>query len=165
MTRRVAGRPHDLELALIDRQPLRTFEERVRLNHRHKFAGCHRCGLHEFGFCRGNAVLTQPLGDIMHEVLRSRVARFHERHFQAMDHQFGTGSFAQLASQAKMVGMDVRDEDPVDPIDRNLQCGQFLVQRLPRFFGLKPGIDQGEMVTVAQKIDVDMLQLKRHGEL
>ena len=37
-----------------------------------------------------------------------------------MDHQFGAGAFAQLASEAEVVGVDMSDQDPVDPIDRNL---------------------------------------------
>ena len=56
----------------------------------------------------------------MHEVFRASVARFHERDFQAMNHQLGASAFAQLAGEAKVVGVDVGDEDPVDPLDRNL---------------------------------------------
>src|SRR5437870_12267668 len=119
MARRVTGRPYDLELSFIDRKPLGTFEERIGLDNRYKFTRRHRSRLHELGFCRGNAVLARPIGNISHEILGTRVARFHERDFEAMDHQLRLGAFAQLAGNAEVVGVDVRDEDPLDPTDRD----------------------------------------------
>src|ERR1700682_2860439 len=101
----------------------------------------------------------------MDEVLSARVARFHERDFQTMDDELGTGPFAQLTREAEMIRVDVRDQDATDPLNADLHRRELLVQNLPRFFGLQAGIDQRVGVTVAQQEDIDMLELERHGEL
>ena len=66
----------------------------------------------------------------MHQVFGAGVARFHQRDLQPMDDELRPGAFAQLPGQAEMVGMDVGDENPVDPLDGDRQCRQLLVERL-----------------------------------
>jgi hypothetical protein len=57
------------------------------------------------------------------------------------------------------------DEDAAQAIDTNLEGLQLAMEGLPRFVGLEAGVDQGEAITVTEQVDVDMPQLKGHGQL
>ena len=70
--------------------------------------------------------------------------------------ELSPGPLTKLAGEAKVIRVDVRDQDTVDSLDRDLQPGQLLIEDLPRFLRLQPGVDQRVGVSVAQQIDVHM---------
>lgn len=101
----------------------------------------------------------------MDEILGPRIARLHQGDFEAMDHELGARTPAELSGQPEVIRMNMRDQYPPDSLYRDLKLIELCLEGLSGFVRLQTGIDQCEAIAVANQVDVDMAQLERHRKL
>ena len=160
VSRRVAGRPLDSELARSHLNRLGSVELHGRLRCLDDLAQRTLRVAQHVRLFRGHAVDQEIAPHLVDQLLELDVARIHQRDLEPVDVQVGqSGSAGECARGPVVVGMDVRDHQRAQPL-RSEQA-QAPADHFDRLVGVHAAVEQVGLLAVGKDEDVDQAVLER----